>query len=384
MDWPKRNWLDDDIEASVMEVIRYYRELEQDLPSQSHFENIYCQNFSSYQGAGFTDAVNSGTSALYIALNAIGAKSDDLVISSPVTDFGSISAMALMGLKIVIADAKSERNSFNTHFDKNEKKYTPDIKGIILTHSAGDPIDDIQKISSFCKEKGIWLIEDCSQAHGATIENRKVGNFSDIAIFSTMHSKNHASGGTGGLVFTQQEYLYHRIRSFSDRGKKFHLTNFNSKDPDHIEFPALNLGSNEISCAIGNSNLNRLNRTITKRLQYLKNLKIALNHEDLPFEVCLNLEHASPYFCPILIKDQNIDRARFKRSIVDLGLPCNPEYSFVVTQWEWAKQYLVNHQSPQALEFRNHSFNLLFNENYGDAQVEQTIYILKKALNNES
>lgn len=380
MNWPKRKWLDDRIEQVVLDVLRYYRERSEDMPAQSHFEQIYCDHFVNYQGGnGFTDAVNSGTSALYIALAAIGACENDLVLTSPVTDFGSVSAMALHKLKIEVADSSKE--SFNTSLEYIREIYSPKLKGLILTHSAGDPISDIDEIASLCQEKGIWLIEDCSQAHGAIVNGQKVGSFGDIAIFSTMHSKNHSSGGSGGLIYTQSKGLYNLIRSHADRGKLFHRENFNSKSPEFIGSPALNLGSNEISCAIGNETLYRLDDVIKKRREFLQSLDKRIKEESLPLSLRMDLQNSSPYFCPVLITDPKTDVKKLKEKLVEINFPCNPHYSYIVSEWDWAKKYLaVSPHTPNATHFRDQSFNLLFNENFNAPEVERIISLWKEVI----
>lgn len=382
MNWPKRQWLDEAIEQAVLGVLHYYRETGEDLPAQSRYEDLYCDNFVRYQEKlGFADAVNSGTSAVYIALAAIGTQENQQVLTSPVTDFGTISAMALHKLKISVADSIKE--SFNTSLECIHKIYTPNLKGLVLTHSAGDPISDIKEIASFCTKNGMWLIEDCSQAHGANIDGQKIGTFGDIAVFSTMHSKNHSSGGTGALVYTRNLELYQKIRSFSDRGKLFHHENFNPKNPDDIGLPALNLGSNEISCAIGNETLSRLDHVITRRLDFLQKLDKRIIEEQLPFSIRMNLKSSSPYFCPIEVTDPKINTIKFKEILQQLNFPCNPHYSYIVSEWKWAKKYFTTTPiTPNSIQFRDHCFNLLFNENFEEGEIEKIITIWKEALHN--
>ena len=99
----------------------------------------------------------------------------------------------------------------------------------MLTHIGGSSVE-IGKIYSFLKKKKIKIIEDCSQAAGAscfeclprcnTCKNKYVGEFGDISAFSTMYRKNISSGGSGGIVFTKNKKLFTNIMAYSDRGKK--------------------------------------------------------------------------------------------------------------------------------------------------------------------
>ncbi|MBC98194.1 MAG: hypothetical protein CME63_10615 [Halobacteriovoraceae bacterium] len=387
MDWPQRNWLDSSVENEVLKVLHYYQERQQDLPAQGFFEEKYCASFSEYQGGGYTDAVNSGTSAVYIALRALGLSPGDTILSSPVTDFGTISAVILNQLNILVADSMIDNFNLSLKEIKSiHQKTNHSLKALLLTHSAGDPIKDIEEIALFCKEQGLYLIEDCSQSHGAEAVDsvgvkKKVGTFGDIAVFSTMHSKNHSTGSTGGLVFTKDLNLFHKIRSHSDRGKRFHESDFNSKDPQHIDFSALNLNSNEISCAIGSLTLAKLPEVIIKRRKYLSLLQTELMQADLPLEIAMDLESSSPYFCPVLIKDKSLPIAKIKKALRESHLPVNTSYDFLVSTWEWAKSSILNfNETPHVVNFKEESFNLLFNENYGPVQAEQTIELLRKRI----
>lgn len=381
--WPKRKWLNSEISKTVTEVINYYIETEDDLPSQSHFEKIYCDNFSLYQGGGFSDAVNSGTSAIYIAIQSLKNHFNDSdeaqIVCSPVTDFGTVSAITLSNYKLIIPD--SLPNSYNTSLAEIKKIVTPETKGMVLTHSAGDPIKDIQEIQKFCKERKIWLIEDCSQAHGALVENQKVGTFSDISAFSTMHSKNHSTGGAGGLLFTKNKELYKLIRSYSDRGKSFHLENLNTKDPSQIRFPALNFSTNEISCAIGNYNLKHLDNVIKKRREFLTNLDETIRTRALPLEVSISIENSSPYFCPLKFNLETNRISEVKRKLVLMNFPCNPTYPFLVSEWPWANSSIdeVGLQV-NVKHFRDSVINLHFNENFSDDELNGIINLLEECL----
>ncbi len=382
MQWPKRKWLNDEVEQAVLEVIAYYKESGEDLPTQSYFENQYCDNFVRFQEVeGYADAVNSGTSAVYVALAALGVKESDQVITSPVTDFGTISAMALHHLKIKVVDAKE--GSFNTSLTEITNTLSTEDKGLLLTHTSGDPIEEIEEIATLCKEKGIWLIEDCSQAHGAVVSGKKVGTFGDIAIFSTMHSKNHSTGGAGGILYTKSQEIYNKIRSHADRGKQFNQNGFDSKNPECIGYPALNFNSDEISCAIGNVNLNKLNHVIFKRRKFLQSLEQRLKEENLPLALKMNVSSCSPYFCPIVVTDSTVNIPVFKKNLSGLNFPSNNHYSFIVKEWGWAKTYVNEKNStPNAIDFRNRSFNLLFNENFSINEENRIITLLKEALVN--
>src|SRR5207244_10547052 len=133
-------------------------------------------------------------------------------------------------------------------------------RAVRVVHATGKaaPVDEIMSIA---RQHGLKVIEDCSQSHGASIKGRKIGTFGDIAAFSTMYRKNHATGGCGGVIFTSDEALHHLVRAYADRGKAYWQPGFNEKDPKQFLFPALNLNIDELSCAIGIMSLAKLDRT---------------------------------------------------------------------------------------------------------------------------
>ena len=374
--WPKRKWLDKEVTDEINRVLSYYQDHELDLPGQSYFENRYCKAFSDYLGGGYSDAVNSGSTAAFIALSAIGANPNDHIICSPVTDFGTVSAIALKSCIMSLPDSMVK--SFNTSLEHIKNVFHSEVKGVLLTHSSGEPIQDIAEIADFCQQKNLWLIEDCSQAHGASVSGKKVGTFGDISFFSTMHSKNHSTGSNGGILFTKNEILFHKIRSFSDRGKGFHLENYDPKKSKYILFPSLNFGSDEISCAIGFITLQRLDSLIEKRQQFINYLEGYLSKSKL-FSICFNSTDSSCYFLPIMINAKcSIDIVAIKDKLIESGLPINPRYEYLVSEWDWSQSF-VNKSATintNVVNFRNHSFNLLFNERFNESHAKEIFSIL--------
>lgn len=151
-----------------------------DFGYQDDWENRYTDTFCRFQGGGFADAVCSGTAAVYLALQALDIKPGCEVMVSPVTDPGSISAVVLQGYRIRVADA--EPDSFNIGPDQFEAALTDETRAAVLTHMGGIPLD-IEPIRQIAPKRGILLVEDCSQAHGARIRGKRVGGFGQTAAF---------------------------------------------------------------------------------------------------------------------------------------------------------------------------------------------------------
>ena len=174
----------------INKVFKYYESIKADPGYQGKFESIYCKSFSDFHGGGYSDAVATGTAALYVSLAALELPKMSEVLCSPITDPGTISSIILLNLKPKLID--SAKDDYNINFSEFKKRVSKKTSCIIVVHSAGYPVD-IKKIFEYCKLNNIKVIEDCSQAHGAIYNKKKVGNFSDIAAFSTMYRKNSIS-----------------------------------------------------------------------------------------------------------------------------------------------------------------------------------------------
>jgi perosamine synthetase len=345
-----------------------------DFGYQEKYEEIYTTSFARYQGGGFADAVSSGSAGIFVALASLGLEPKASIILSPVTDPGSISPALLLGFAPLISD--SMPNSFNIGPKQLEKLAKEGASAAIITHIGGvpAPMEDIMEIAY---RHNIKIIEDCSQAHGAEIKGKKVGTFGDIAVFSTMFSKNHASGGCGGIVFTKKEELYQIIRSMADRGKPFFKADYNPKDPRQALCAALNFNQDEISCAIGSATLAKLDKTILQRTKIANfiNEKVARECRIIvPSEIPKDTQ-ISPFFLSFkLLLRGKFNKKEITDALLAEGATINPNYLYVVGEWPWFKKLSPSpFSTPNATKYREKSFNLLFHENYSDLDVNDLV-----------
>ncbi len=362
----------------ISKVINFYKAQNADPGYQGYFEEEYCKVFSNYLGGGYSDAVATGTIAVYIAIAALKLEKNSEVLCSPITDPGTISAITLNGLIPKLVD--SEKNSYNTSILQILKRINSKTKAIVLVHSAGYSID-MKKIIKLAKSKKIKIIEDCSQAHGAEFNKKKVGTFGDVSAFSTMYRKASISGGCGGIVFTKNKEIYKNILAFSDRGKPRWKKKFDDRDPSKFLFPSLNFHTNEISCAIGISSIQRLEKTRLKRLNFVKRLSKLINSET---KYCRSYgydKHSSPFFFPVFVNDKKlkVSKKKFATALKAEGVDLNVQYKYVICEWPWVISYLAdNYICKNAIDVVNHSFNIYLNENYGNREVNAIIKAIKK------
>lgn len=364
---------------AIKGLFGYYAKLDADFEYQGRYEQLYTDAFVNYMGtAGYCDAVNSGTSALFVALAALKLEPDSHVLVSPVTDPGTINAIILNQLKPVLIDASPD--SFNCGLEEFKARLSDRIKAAVIVHIGGKAAPS-DKICTLARSKGIYVIEDCSQAHGAKIAGRKVGTFGNLAAFSTMTRKAHATGGCGGVVYTQDKKLYDMVRSFADRGKPFNRQDFNDKDPGSFLFPAHNLNIDELSCAVGLSSLKKLDETIRRRVEFLTGLRKALNDVSAVCRIAEVGPGESPFFCPISvdIKKISCSKVEFASAVRAEGITINHDYKYVVSEWPWARRYLADDFiCRNATAFRERSFNLLLNEHYGRKEIDDIIKAIIK------
>jgi len=186
------------------------------------------EEFAAYCGARFGVGVNSGTSALHLALLAAGVGPGDEVITTPFTFVATAAAIYYCGAKPVYADI--DPVTFNLNADQVEARITPRTKAIVPVHLYGQPAD-MDPILDIGRRHKLFVIEDAAQAHGAEYKGRRAGSMGDLGCFSFYPSKNLSACGEGGLVTTSDPALNRTIRMLRDWGmeKRYHhqLRGFN-------------------------------------------------------------------------------------------------------------------------------------------------------------
>ena len=363
----------------INSLINFYKKQDYDPPYKGRFESIFNKNFSKFHGGGYTCRVATGSLSYLVALQSLQLKKDSEVLISAINDAGTLNSIIFLGLKPVLVDL--EKGSFDPDEKDLKSKINKKTKAVILAHIAGGPISKISKFCKILRKKKIPIIEDCAQSVGAKINNKMVGTFGDIACYSTMYRKNLISGSSGGILFTKKKKLYEKILAFSDRGKPIWKKNYNFRDPGMHLFPALNLNSDELSSAIAISSLSRLKKTINKRFKIYRSIKEKLEKNS---EICRAYEFngvPSIYFIPIWVNSEKISVSaeKFAKYLIKNGLPCNPKYKFLMSEWNWAKKYFEKKNiTKNAIYNRNRSFNLYLNENYADKNVNKIIKIILK------
>ncbi len=177
--------------------------------------------FSDYLGVQHSIAVSNGTVALDLALKALDLKVGDEIISPAFTFIATANSILYQGLRPIFADV--DPKTFNIDPESLSERITPKTRAVVGVHLYGQPFD-LKAISQICDDKGLILIEDCAQAHGAEFEGKKVGGFG-LGCFSFYPTKNMTTG-EGGMITTDDDALAARLRllrNHGDTGKYNHV-----------------------------------------------------------------------------------------------------------------------------------------------------------------
>ena len=253
---------EDDIEAVVEVLCSDYVTTG---PAVAEFE----KSVAEYTGAKYAVAVSNGTAALHAACLAAGIKEGDEVITTPITFAASANCVLYCGAKPVFADI--EPDTYNIDPTKIEEKITSKTKAIIAVHFTGQPckMDEIHEIA---KKHNLLVIEDAAHALGAEYKGKKIGSISDMTTFS-FHPVKHITTGEGGMVTTNSKELYDRLVLFRSHG----ITRderFLEKNEGGWYYEQLDLGYNyritDIQCALGTSQMKKLDRFVERRREIAK------------------------------------------------------------------------------------------------------------------
>jgi dTDP-4-amino-4,6-dideoxygalactose transaminase len=226
------------------------------------------REMADYVGCQFAVAVTNGTVALELALLALGVGPGDEVIVPSRTFVATAFAVSRCGATPVFADV--DLDSQNITASTIAEQITERTRAIIAVHLAGWPCD-IDPILELARERGLWVIEDCAQAHGARYNGRAVGSLGDVGAFSFCQDKIMTTGGEGGMLVTNHADVWQRAWSFKDHGKDHTLS---STPPTTSGFRWLHnsVGTNwrltEMQSAIGRVALRRLDSWVARRRQH--------------------------------------------------------------------------------------------------------------------
>ncbi len=281
-------------------------------PFTQKFENL----FSQYIGTKYGIAVSSGTAALEIVLRYCNVKDHEVILPTN-TFIACPNAILYAGGKPVFADMNPD--SFCLDINDVEKKISSKTKAVMSVHLSGSPDPELNNLKKICDEHDLFLMEDCSHAHGAEFEGKKIGSFGIAGCFSFFGTKILPTG-TGGMITTDNPKLQlfaEALRHQGGIGGEGQIEVFDKFGYDWM--------MNEVTAALGINQLSKLDVHIKKRVEIAKQYEDGLSKVEgircLPhFKSIKNV-----YWKFITILDEKINRDAIrtilrKEYLIDAGI----------------------------------------------------------------
>jgi len=220
-------------------------------------ENVesFERELAQYLGVKYAVGVASGTEAIQLALMSLGVGRGDEVITVPNTAVPTVSAVSLAGATPVLCDI--DPLTLTIDVEKVKDRISKNTRAILPVHLYGIPVD-MNRLLAIAENMGIPIIEDACQAHGASIDGKKVGGFGTLGCFSFYPTKNLGCYGDGGAVVTDDEDLYDKLKL---------LRNYGQRDRYVHEIKGLNSRLDELQAAVLRVKLKKLNEWNLQRIK---------------------------------------------------------------------------------------------------------------------
>ncbi|MGQ9542121.1 MAG: DegT/DnrJ/EryC1/StrS family aminotransferase [Armatimonadota bacterium] len=346
------------------------------------------QRFAQMNGVPYAIACSSGTAAIHAALIAVGISPGDEVITSPITDMGSVIPILYQGAVPVFADL--DPHSYTLVPESVEARITPNTRAVLAVHLWGNACD-LQALREICHKHHLWLIEDCAQAFGCRYRGEPIGTIGDIGCFSLNEFK-HISCGDGGIVITRNEHLARRLRLATDKCY--------SREPGVTQrnptFLANNYRMTELQGAVAVAQLEKLESIVARRRRWCEALSERLR--GLPG---ITLPQPTPgcepswwfYMMRVVPDSLGADADSFAEALRAEGLPVSAHY---IGQCVYQYPIFTDHSAfergthaycarayteglcPSAETILDTCVVLAVNEAYTDTDLEETAYAIRR------
>ncbi|WP_438349805.1 DegT/DnrJ/EryC1/StrS family aminotransferase [Paenibacillus sp. FA6] len=360
-----------------------------------HFGNKvkkFLADFNEMYKVPYSVATSSGTAAIHVALGAAGVTVGDEVITSPITDQGTVIGILYQNAIPVFADL--DPHSYNMDPASIEARITSRTKAILIVHLAGNPCD-MDPIMAIARKYNIKVIEDCAQAYLTEYKGRLVGTIGDYGCFSTNDFK-HISTGDGGMVTINsgEEEDYHRTHAFADKNYK-RIGASVDRTPSSL---APNYRMTELQGAVGIAQLKKLDWLCGRRTELGNKLNDGL--KDLPQLTTMKIQPDNRctywfYMFRLVDGQLNCTRVEFGAALaaegIDNRLGYIPSVVYMQPMFQNKHAYLDSHypfnltginyqlgDCPVSEEILRTAIQVPINEFYTDQDIEETIEAIRK------
>jgi dTDP-4-amino-4,6-dideoxygalactose transaminase len=285
------------------------------------------QEFAVWSDAKHAVALANGTVALDLALKTLNISAGDEVIVTSRTFIASVSSIVNVGAMPIFVDV--DLDSQNITSESIRPAITNKTKAIVCVHLAGWPCN-MDEIMAIANEHDLYVIEDCAQAHGAKYKGQPVGSIGHIGCWSFCQDKIMTTGGEGGMVTTNDEFLWRKMWAYKDHGKSYEAV-YEREHPKGFRWLHESFGTNwrmtEMQAVIGRIQLKRMPDWRNKRINNANKIwNAARQCKGLYVPIIpVHIEHAA-YKCYIFIEPSQLkedwSRDRIINEINALGVPC--------------------------------------------------------------
>jgi len=352
--------------------------------------DAYEREMADYVGTRYATATSSGTAAIHAALGALRLEPCSEIITSPITDPGTVAPILLQNCIPIFADVDYDTMTLSPQ--SIQARITEKTRAIIVVHLAGQPCD-MDPVVEIANRYKLTVIEDCAQAHGSRYKGRIAGSIGDMGTFSLMSGKHTTSAGQGGMVTTSDAALYWNAKRFADRGKPF-----NSSDPTNL-FLGENYRMTELQAAIGRIQLTKLEAIREKRQYVIDCLQERM--QDLQAISLWNIRSyadINPWFCFLHYDSakMTVDKWRCAAALQKEGIPVGAHYVTPIYNQTWIKNRQsygssgypwtakearpvdYTHCCPRAEQALDDHMTLYIHEGWGQKEIDDVMASLRK------
>lgn len=345
------------------------------------------KEFAAWADCTHAIALSNGTQALDLALKGLGIGPGDEVIVTPRTFLASASSIVTAGAVPVFADV--DRDSQNITAETIAAVLSERTKAIICVHLAGWPCD-MDPIMALAAKHGLFVIEDCAQAHGARYKGRSVGSIGHVGAWSFCQDKIMTTGGEGGMVTTNDRELWSRMWSYKDHGKSWEAV-YEREHPPGFRWLHESFGTNwrmtELQAVIGRIQLRRMADWTAARTRNAERIWDTCRAFDVVRVPAFPADSVHAHYkCYVQVVPEKLaagwTRDRIIEAIVAQGVPCFQgscsevylEKAFDDTGWRPAERL------PVARELGETSLMFLVHPTLTEADMNKTCAVIEQVL----
>ena len=319
------------------------------------------KRLAEYVGVRHAVGISDGTTALQVAMMALGIGPGDEVITTPFTFIATAETVSLLGATPVFVDI--DPDTCNLDANLLEAAITPRTKAIIVVHLYGRPADHLPEIRAIARRHGLPVLEDAAQAHGGTLDGEKAGHLGDAAGFSFYPGKNLGALGDAGAVTTDDDALAHRVRM---------LRNYGSEKKYVNELAGFNSRMDELQAAFLHEKLKTLDQDNQRRRDIATSYRLGL--QGLPGLVLPLADDARIRSAWHLFVVRHPQRDRLAAGLAERGIQTLIHYPTAVhRQQAYADQPVSRRSFPLAEEYAATLLSLPMDPTLSDQQVLRVI-----------